>query len=212
MPPKGAGTLAELYLSRVAQHARRTRKVYGGFLVALSSLLAAEAVAVGAGEPEALNGALAALVAWGVGLHSLGTPSNEERELKRVLAIQDLAKRERVGGQALGALSQCARARRLLYGLGWALAATYYLVAQPIKERAVETVGWDVAIVEKPSPLNYVSGALYSSFALWCFATRSVAEEAFREYREAIGEAEGARLRAYLDRRGRVGLGLRITL
>ena len=213
-PAGGSGSLAEIYLGRVAEKSKHARTMSGvGCLILGTGTIVLGAAIVGdevVDNSQVVGGALLGfgVVVDAVSLWLLSTPSRAERELDNVLGITNLERRERVGHEVLVSLAEGARTNRILEGVSCAIASGYFFMAQPYKTYE-GAFGWGYStMAEESSPLNFAMGASYGALSLYYLMTKSTEEKALQRYLEESKQGQQLGLRLGVDPfgKGRIAL------
>ena len=201
------GSLAEVYLGRVAEKYKQARKTGGVLGLVAGTALVVGGVAIASDQDIEDAGSVGAtfivlgLVMDGVAIWRLKTPSRAEREFDNVLGIADPVQRERVGREALISLADDARTGRIVGGISLAIFSAYFFIAQP-SDSYYEYY--------EVGSLDNLMGAVYGGLALYTLVTKSTEEKALQRYLEESKQGERMGLRLGIDPsgRGRIALAL----
>jgi len=183
------GSLAEVYLGRVAEKHKEARKTGGVLGLVAGTALVVGGVAIASDQDIENAGSVGAtfivlgLAMDGVAIWRLKTPSRAEREFDNVLGIADPVQRERVGREALISLADDARTGRIVGGISLAIFSAYFFIAQP-SDSYYEY--YEVGSLDK------LMGATYGARALNTLVTMST--EAPAVQRSFADSTQGARM------------------
>lgn len=201
------GSLAEVYLGRVAEKHKEARKTGGVLGLVAGTALVVGGVAIASDQDIEDAGSVGAtfivlgLAMDGVAIWRLKTPSRAEREFDNVLGIADPVQRERVGREALISLADDARTGRIVGGISLAIFSAYFFIAQP-SDSYYEYY--------EVGSLDNLMGAVYGGLALYTLVTKSTEEKALQRYLEESKQGERMGLGLGIDPsgRGRIALAL----
>jgi len=199
------GSLAEVYLGRVAEKHKEARKTGGVLgLVAGTALVVGGFVIASDQDIEDAGSVGATFIVLGLAMDGLAiwrlkTPSRAEREFDNVLGIADPAQRERAGREALISLADDARTVRIMSGIVYAIFSAYFFIAQP-SDSYYEYY--------EVGSLDNLMGASYGALALYTLATKSTEEKALQRYLEESKREQGMGLRLGVGPSGRVQVAL----
>jgi len=192
-----SGSLAEIYLGRLAEKGKAERRIAGIGSLVLGTLCLSVGIFLLADDDSA--GALLVglgLITDGVGIWCLKRRSPAEREFDNLLGIENVIERERVGREVLFSFADKAQRGRILSAIFSGALSIYFFVARPYKSLENKDKDGDIEMMEY---YDVLMGSTFGALALYELMRKSAEEKVLQRYLKESEKENRTRIRWGID-------------